>query len=191
MSLTLRRQVAALREMDVTAEDGPEADAEKEARMLFHANILSLITTHQVVDKYWIEPYGDRRQEIVFIGSTTMQQKRIVDALDGSLLTDAEFKRGPKTWAKLEDPIAVLSDDDVMEFVDVFDEEDEDESESDDEADAAPVKRGRAASKTAPHGHVHSEHCQHATASASAPAKKTTKAPVTAATGTRRSSRLA
>ena len=190
MSLTLRRKVAALREMDVTAEDGPEADAEKEARLLFHANILYLITPHQVVDKYWIEPYGDRRQEIVFIGSRTMQQKRIVAALDGSLLTDAEFKRGPKAWAKLEDPIAVLSDDDVMEFLEV-DEEDEDESESDDEADAAPVKRGRAASKTAPHGHVHSEHCQHATASASAPAKKTAKAPVAAATGTRRSSRLA
>jgi hypothetical protein len=186
--------VAALREMDVTAEPGPEADAEKEVHMLFRANVLSLITIHQVVDKYWIEPYGDRRQEIVFIGTRTMQQKRIVDALDGSLLTDAEFKRGPKTWAKLEDPIAVLSDDDVMEYIDVF-EEDEDESESDDELDAAPVKRGRAASKTAPHAHVHSEHCQHATTSASAPAKKTTKAPakapVAAATGTRRSSRLA
>jgi len=77
--------------------------------MLLRANILSLITIHQVVDKYWIEPYGDRRQEIVFIGTRTMQQKRIVDALDGSLLTDAEFKRGPKAWAKLEDPIAVLS----------------------------------------------------------------------------------
>ena len=35
--MTLRRKVAALREMDVTAEDGPEADAEKEARLLFHA----------------------------------------------------------------------------------------------------------------------------------------------------------
>jgi hypothetical protein len=40
MSLTLRRQVAALREMDVTAEPGPEADAEKEVRMVFRANIL-------------------------------------------------------------------------------------------------------------------------------------------------------
>ena len=28
------RQVAALREMDVTAEEGPEADAEKEVRMI-------------------------------------------------------------------------------------------------------------------------------------------------------------
>ncbi len=32
--VTALRQVAALREMDVTAEEGPEADAEKEVRMI-------------------------------------------------------------------------------------------------------------------------------------------------------------
>ncbi len=140
------------------------------------ANILLLhLTSHQVVDKYWLEPYGDRRQEIVFIGSRTMQQQRIVDALNDALLTDAEFKRGPKAWAKLHDPIAVLSDDDVMEFLEADEDDDDDASSSDDDAAAAaPAKRGRSASKSEPH--VHDESCSHH----SLPAKKAAAVPAAA-----------
>jgi hypothetical protein len=142
-----------------------------------------------VVEKYWIEPYGDRRQEIVFIGSRTMQQKRITDALDGALLTDAELKRGPTAWSKFEDPIAVLSDDDVMEFleVDEDDEEDEDgeDSGSDDSAEVAPAKRSRSSSKSKPHDH------SICIASASAKATKQAKTPTSAVAGVRRSSRRA
>jgi G3E family GTPase len=99
------RQVAALREMGVTSDEGAEADAEREVshRLVTFGSrdaamflLDSILTPHQVVQKYWVEPHGDRRQELVFIGSRTMQQQRITAALDAALLTDAEFKRGPK-----------------------------------------------------------------------------------------------
>lgn len=137
----------------------------------------------QVVEKYWIEPYGDRRQEIVFIGSRTMQQKRITDALDGALLTDAELKRGPAAWSKFEDPIAVLSDDDVMEFLEVDEDEDGEESGSDDSAEVAPAKRSRNSSKSKPH--------DHSICIANAKATKQAKIPAAAVAGVRRSSRRA
>jgi len=142
----------------------------------------------QVVDRYWLEPYGDRRQEIVFIGSRTMQQQRITDALNEALLTDAEMKRGPKSWAKLEDPIAVLDDADVMEFlVEDEDDQDDEDDESEDEA-AAPVKRGRAASKSKPH--VHDATCAHNSSHAKQHVAANA-APAAPVSGSRRSARLA
>ena len=149
----------------------------------------------QVVHKYWMEPHGDRRQELVFIGSHTMQQQRITRALDAALLTDAEFKRGPKAWAKLDDPIAVLSDDDVMEFLEM---DEDDEGDDDDDSDGslddeaahvvAAGKRSRGASKPK---HVHGPHCnhEHASAAASKPAPKKPQASATAAPASGRSLR--
>ena len=49
------------------------------------------------------KPYGDRRQELVFIGQQ-LDEKRMRTALDSCLLTDAEMKRGESSWAKLPDP---------------------------------------------------------------------------------------
>lgn len=51
----------------------------------------------------WREPYGDRRQEIVFIGQH-MDEAAIRRDLDRALLTEAEFAMGPKAWARLPDP---------------------------------------------------------------------------------------
>jgi G3E family GTPase len=51
----------------------------------------------------WEEPYGDRRQEIVFIG-IGMDEAAMRRRLDACLLTDAEMGGGPKAWAKLPDP---------------------------------------------------------------------------------------
>jgi len=149
----------------------------------------------QVVQKYWIEPHGDRRQELVFIGSRTMQQQRITRALDAALLTDAEFKRGPKAWAKLDDPIAVLSDDDVMEFLemDEDDEGDDDDDESSDDEAAQAVAAGKRSRGASEPKHVHGPHCNHAHASAAsskpaaaskpAPKKPQASAPAAAASG--------
>ncbi|MEL6898161.1 MAG: GTP-binding protein, partial [Planctomycetota bacterium] len=47
--------------------------------------------------------YGDRHQELVFIGHE-MDQARITQTLDACLLTDDEFAQGPEAWANFEDP---------------------------------------------------------------------------------------
>eukprot|EP00210_Caulerpa_lentillifera_P007788 g7432.t1 len=46
---------------------------------------------------------GDRRQEIVFIGSE-MDQEEIVKQLDAALLTDQELEQYYKNWAQYPDP---------------------------------------------------------------------------------------
>lgn len=56
----------------------------------------------------WIEPWGDRRQEIVFIG-IGMDEAALRRRLDACLLTDAEMRGGPKTWARLPDPFPAWS----------------------------------------------------------------------------------
>ena len=48
-------------------------------------------------------PYGDRRQELIFIGQS-MDELHIREIFDACLLTDEEFDQGPEAWAKLEDP---------------------------------------------------------------------------------------
>jgi G3E family GTPase len=57
----------------------------------------------EYVEKYWQEPYGDRRQEVVFIGMN-MNQDTIIKKLNDALLTDAELKQGTVAWAKYSDP---------------------------------------------------------------------------------------
>jgi G3E family GTPase len=54
------------------------------------------------VEKYWQEPYGDRRQEVVFIGMN-MHQDTILKQLNDALLTDAELQQGTFAWAKFSD----------------------------------------------------------------------------------------
>ncbi|NKE47902.1 GTP-binding protein [Roseomonas frigidaquae] len=51
----------------------------------------------------WQEPYGDRRQEIVFIG-IGMDEAALRRQLEDCLLTDKEMQRGVRGWAKLPDP---------------------------------------------------------------------------------------
>ena len=48
-------------------------------------------------------PYGDRHQELVFIGHG-MDQARITETLDQCLVTDSEFAQGPEFWAGFDDP---------------------------------------------------------------------------------------
>ncbi len=53
--------------------------------------------------RFWQEPYGDRRQEIVFIG-TGMDEAALRAALGACLLDAAEMAEGHAAWAALPDP---------------------------------------------------------------------------------------
>ena len=56
------------------------------------------------IENNWKDPYGDRRQELVFIG-TDIDKETIKHRLDDVLLTDEEFNLGPEEWLKYNDPI--------------------------------------------------------------------------------------
>mmetsp|Transcript_18461 Transcript_18461/g.50691 ORF Transcript_18461/g.50691 Transcript_18461/m.50691 type:complete len:395 (-) Transcript_18461:141-1325(-) len=49
--------------------------------------------------KWKDSPYGDRRQELVFIGNA-MDEAATREALNGALVTDEEFALGPDVWTK-------------------------------------------------------------------------------------------
>ncbi|MBS1677579.1 MAG: zinc metallochaperone GTPase ZigA [Actinobacteria bacterium] len=66
----------------------------EEARELFE----------QSAAEEWQEPWGDRRQQLAFIGSG-MDRERIVADLDACLLDDAEMEAGPFGWGRLADPL--------------------------------------------------------------------------------------
>ncbi|MCC5882217.1 MAG: zinc metallochaperone GTPase ZigA [Halomonas sp.] len=51
----------------------------------------------------WEEPFGDMRQELVFIGQN-LDESRIRQALDACLLDDAAMADGHQAWAELADP---------------------------------------------------------------------------------------
>ena len=58
-----------------------------------------------LVRSNWKEPFGDRRQEIVFIGyADKMDEEFLRDCLNACLLTEKEMDGGESSWAKLYDP---------------------------------------------------------------------------------------
>ena len=55
------------------------------------------------IKKTWVEPFGDMRQELVFIGQE-LQKEEIIAALDDCLLKEEEVLKGRSYWDTLEDP---------------------------------------------------------------------------------------
>ena len=58
------------------------------------------------INKLWNEPFGDMRQELVFIGQG-LNQSVIKKKLDECLLSEEEVLRGKNYWVTLEDPFPV------------------------------------------------------------------------------------
>tara|TARA_B100000519_G_scaffold133413_1_gene115284 strand:+ start:743 stop:1942 length:1200 start_codon:yes stop_codon:yes gene_type:complete len=57
----------------------------------------------EYIKEKWVEPFGDMRQEIVFIGQN-LDQNSITKALDDCLLSDDDLKMGKDHWIKFPDP---------------------------------------------------------------------------------------
>ncbi len=55
----------------------------------------------------WNPNYGDRRQEIVFIGTPDMDREQLTAELDACLLTGEEMAFGAKMWTRLRDPFPI------------------------------------------------------------------------------------
>jgi hypothetical protein len=47
----------------------------------------------------WVEPQGDRRQELVVIG-VGLDAEAVRRGLEAALLTESELALGPKGWAR-------------------------------------------------------------------------------------------
>jgi len=55
------------------------------------------------IKKQWVEPFGDMRQELVFIGQD-LNQKAMTQALNDCLLNEDEMLNGKAHWITLQDP---------------------------------------------------------------------------------------
>ena len=58
------------------------------------------------IEKSWEEPFGDMRQELVFIGQN-VDQELMTEALDACLLTEDELLNGRQFWETLPDPFPI------------------------------------------------------------------------------------
>ena len=55
------------------------------------------------IKEKWVEPFGDMRQELVFIGQK-LDKNKITELLEECLLTDEDLLLGKDHWAKFPDP---------------------------------------------------------------------------------------
>ncbi|GAA5317509.1 MAG: zinc metallochaperone GTPase ZigA [Candidatus Pelagadaptatus aseana] len=55
------------------------------------------------IEQNWVEPFGDMRQELVFIGQG-LDQQAMTRALDNCLLSDDDMIKGKDYWISLPDP---------------------------------------------------------------------------------------
>ena len=61
----------------------------------------------EYVGQSWHPEWGDRRQEIVFIG-IEMDRDAMEAQLNSALLTDEEMAGGPEAWKNLPDPFVEM-----------------------------------------------------------------------------------
>lgn len=57
----------------------------------------------EAIKSQWVEPFGDMRQELVFIGQG-LDKQAIIRRLNDCLLSDEELQKGREAWVRLPDP---------------------------------------------------------------------------------------
>jgi G3E family GTPase len=57
----------------------------------------------KVIKENWVEPFGDMRQELVFIGQD-MDETQVRNRLDDCLISDQELLAGKELWQTMQDP---------------------------------------------------------------------------------------
>lgn len=57
----------------------------------------------EAIENLWEEPFGDMRQELVFIGQG-LEKNKVIEALDNCLLSEEELLSGKSYWETLPDP---------------------------------------------------------------------------------------
>ena len=58
------------------------------------------------IRKMWVEPFGDMRQELVFIGQG-LDKEKMIERLDECLLSEDEVLKGKEYWKTLNVPVAI------------------------------------------------------------------------------------
>ncbi len=61
------------------------------------------------IDESWEEPFGDMRQELVFIGQG-LDKEKVIASLESCLLTDEDLMLGREHWSRFPDPFPVESE---------------------------------------------------------------------------------
>ena len=64
------------------------------------------------IKESWVEPFGDMRQELVFIGQG-LNKEAMIKTLDDCILSEEEVLRGKDYWATLPDPFEPWSENSV------------------------------------------------------------------------------
>lgn len=59
--------------------------------------------SRQIIMENWVEPFGDMRQELVFIGQD-MDETQVKTMLDECLISEQELLAGKELWETMQDP---------------------------------------------------------------------------------------